>query len=103
MAWRKAVDRAGHMDLVEFLDVVLADPDLVDAEFASIVADAWSSDPPGTSSRCAIGGIQPRRPALGVPNGGPPMRGLGVVARRLGRTRQRSPPTSASAPHHRRG
>jgi hypothetical protein len=90
---------AAHPDtareITAFADLVLFDPEFVRREFEAIIANGWSSTrtPPPRRSRCAVGTHQPRRPttwSLGHVTGSAP---LEWIPARLGRTRQRSPPT----------
>lgn len=83
------VDRTNR---AAFIDLVLADPDLVHAEFESIINDAWCSEPPGRTPRCAVGGVEPRRRGPGRTVHLRPTRLPTSTPHRLGRTRQRSPP-----------
>ncbi len=78
-----------------FLDVVLADPELVDAEFEALVSATWSTAPPaGTppvpspapSGRPPSGGFRDVRPGRGSRRYAAPQPGID------GRRRERSPP-----------
>lgn len=77
-------------DLDAFVDLILADPEFLKAEFEALMSDAWS--PPGATIRCAVGTHRPRRPATWSLGHVAEDSILGWTPRRLGRTRQRSPP-----------
>lgn len=79
----------------EFLDLVLADEDLLRAEFDAIIQATWSpppASPPASPSRCdrpgRRGAPQPRsQPRNEIEAAG------GLESRRSPRARQRSPPS----------
>ena len=87
-----AIRGVGDSDQVAFVDLILSDRDLVNAEFNSIINDAWTANPPGSTSRCAVGAHEPRRPRRWALRLASPTITIDTVVRRLGRTRQRSPP-----------
>ncbi|HZP15641.1 MAG TPA: hypothetical protein VFA96_07450 [Nocardioides sp.] len=85
---------ADFADPAAFVDLIVDDPDLLEVEFEAIINDCWSSAPPHRFARCAIGAREPRRPRRWLL---PQVRAAAHVApacRRLGRTRQRSPPAT---------
>jgi len=90
----KGCQRADAREFDAFVDLILDDPDLLAAEFEAIVGDCWSAAPPGAVPRCANGAREPRRPRRWFQVQVTPASDAAPVARRLGRTRQRSPPTA---------
>jgi hypothetical protein len=77
----------------QFLDLILADDQLVQAEFDAIVASEWDFAPPSAPADSAIrerppGGCPCSRPVSGAPRtpARPPRPGMGEWSR------QRSPP-----------
>lgn len=90
---------AARTDADDFLDLVLSDDDLVDAEFAAIVEAGWRQDPPADDGdgddghEAKAGEWRPTTPRESRHRGGR----LGPIERRQ-QVRQRSPPLAPTQP-----
>jgi hypothetical protein len=95
MAQSRAPDRADDARSAEeqFVDLLLADHDLLQAEFDAIIAAEWPGPPPNLPRRRVRGGSEPgwRRPPRATAATGA---GAGRRPPVDGSARQRSPPAN---------